>query len=161
MATTTATILVGRAHQNSSGIIPAHLIQFTENSRPALILSLLEGSDEKKVIIPTIENAIDDIYLMIAVYILKLVHPSKELYNAERASLYEIFTNEERKSLYKQSMDVFQSTHIKVVFNIFDNSHLLGLLEQIKCYPNDFEVTLPALKKEYNAWSNTIITKGL
>ena len=26
---------------------------------------------------------------------------------------------------------------------------------------NDFEVTLPALKKEYNAWSNTIITKGL
>ena len=45
MATTTATILIGRAHQNDSGINPTHFIQFTENDRPALILQAIEGKE--------------------------------------------------------------------------------------------------------------------
>ena len=90
MATTTATILVGHAHQNGSGINPTHFIQFTENDRPALILREIEGGKRKKVIIPTVENTVDDIYLMIAVFILKLIKPSKEIHNLERKSLYEI-----------------------------------------------------------------------
>ena len=44
MATTTAIILIGHAHQNHSGINPTHLIRFTENDRPALILQQLEGN---------------------------------------------------------------------------------------------------------------------
>ena len=56
MATTTATILIGRAHQNDSGINPTHFIQFTENDRPTLILQAIEGESKKVVIIPTIEN---------------------------------------------------------------------------------------------------------
>ena len=47
MATTTATILIGRAHQNDSGINPTHFIQFTENDRPALILQAIEGESKK------------------------------------------------------------------------------------------------------------------
>ena len=161
MATTTATILVGHSHQNDSGINPTHLIQFTENDRPALILRDIEGSDTLKVIVPTVENTVDDIYLMIAVFILKLIKPPKEIHNLERNSLYEILTDDERKSLYKETIEIFKNNHIKVVFNILDGSHLLSLLDQIKPYPNDFEVTLPVLKKEFNAWSNKIETKGI
>ena len=160
MATTTATILIGRAHQNDSGINPTHLIQFTENDRPALILHSIEGGSKKVVIIPTIENTIDDIYLMIAVFVLKAIKPSKKLNSITRKSLYEILDEEERKTLYKKTKEILTANRIKVVFNILDNSHLLNLLKQIKKYPNDIEITLPAFKKEFDAWSNKVITKG-
>jgi hypothetical protein len=158
MATTTATIFIGRAHPNDSGIIPTHLIRFTENDRPALILQSLGGKYQSKVVIPTIENTVDDIYLMIAVYILKEVQPSKDIHNIKRDSLYELFDKQERLNLYAETMKIIENTQIKVVFNILDNSHLLTQIEIIKSYPNDFEVTLPAMKKEFNAWGNKINT---
>lgn len=160
MATTTALIFVGQAHQNNSGINPTHLIQFTENDRPALILRDIEGRGQVKVIIPTIENTIDDIYLMISVFILKQVKPSKEIHNHSRNSLYDILEENERQNLYLKTIDVLKKHRIKVVMNILDDSHLLSLIEQIKKYPNDFEITLPSIKKEFNAWSNKIETKG-
>jgi hypothetical protein len=161
MATTTAIILIGRAHQNNSGINPTHIIRFTENDRPALILQSLEGVPEEKVIIPTIENTVNDIYLMIAVFILKQVKPSKEIDNVHRESLYEILEEQERIALYKETREILEAIRIKVVFNIFDDSHLLNQVDIIKTYPHDFEVTLPALKKEFSAWSNKVVTKGI
>lgn len=160
MATTTATILIGSAHQNDSGINPTHFIQFTENDRPALILHAIDGESKKIVIIPTIENTIDDIYLMIAVFILKAIKPSKKINSIKRESLYEILNEDERKTLYKKTKEILTANRIKVVFNILDNSHLLNQLKQIKKYPNDIEVTLPAFKKEFDAWSNKVITKA-
>jgi hypothetical protein len=56
MATTTATIFIGYAHQNHSGINPTHLIRLTENDRPALILQSLQSNDTPKVIIPTVNS---------------------------------------------------------------------------------------------------------
>ena len=161
MATTTATILIGHAHQNHSGINPTHLILFTENDRPALILHSIDGKSETKVIIPTVENTVNDIYLMVAVFILKKVKPSKEIHNLKRLSLYDILEDTERLTLYSETLKVFQETRIKLVFNILDDSHLLSQLEVIKNYPNDFEITLSAIKKEFNSWSNKIITKGI
>jgi hypothetical protein len=161
MATTTAIILIGRAHQNNSGINPTHIIRFTENDRPALILQSLDGVPEEKVIIPTIENTVNDIYLMIAVFILKQVKPSKEIDNVDRKSLYEILEEQERIALYKETREIFEAIRVKVVFNILDDSHLLNQVDIIKTYPHDFEVTLPALKKEFSAWSNKVFTKGI
>lgn len=161
MATTTALIIVGKAHQNGSGINPTHLIQFTENDRPALILRDIEGQEERKVIIPTIENTIDDIYLMISVFILKMVKPSKEIHNFNRNSLYDILEENERHNLYLKTIEILKKHRIKVVINILDDSHLLSLISQIKKYPNDFEITLPSIKKEFSAWSNKIETKGI
>uniref|UniRef100_UPI00359442DF hypothetical protein n=1 Tax=Persicitalea sp. TaxID=3100273 RepID=UPI00359442DF len=116
---------------------------------------------EKKVVIPTIENTIDDIYLMIAVYVLKKVEPSKELHNLTRTSIYDILTNDERHQLYETANNELKKNTIKVVFNILDDSHLLKQLEAIKSYPNDFEVTLPSMKSEYDAWTKQITTKGI
>jgi hypothetical protein len=161
MATTTATIFIGTSHPNDGGINPKYLIRFTENDRPALILSELEGKMEDKVIIPTIENTIDDIYLMIGVFILKKIKPSKKINNKKRDSLYDILDKTERKKLYKQTLKLINEFNIKVVINILEGSHLLQIIEQINKYPNDFEVTITSIKKEYDRWSNSIKTTGL
>ena len=159
MATTTATILVGHAHQNGSGINPTHFIQFTENDRPARILRDIKGKDSIKVIFPTLENTIDDIYLMISVFILKKINPLKELHTENRKSFYEIFNKQERIELYEKSKIILQDTKIKVVFNVLDGSHLLNQLDLIKQYPNDYEVTVPFIKNEYSSWTGKVIFK--
>ena len=161
MATTTATILIGIAHQNNSGIIPTHIIFFNENDRPAIIVKSLEGKSEDTIVIPTIENTVDDIYLTIAVYILNVLKPSIEIANVNKESLYDILDQNERIKLYEEVLELFKKNRVKVVFNILDDSHLLTQLDSIIKYPNDFEVTLPVMKKEYNAWSQKVLTKGL
>jgi hypothetical protein len=161
MATTTASILIGRAHQNNSGINPTHIILFTENDRSAIILKSLEGKSKDKVVIPTIENTVDDIYLTIAVYVFNWLKPSIQLANVNRDSLSEILKQDERINLYHESLMFFKKNRIKVVFNILHDSHLLTQLDAIKKYPNDFEVTLPVMKKEYNAWSQKVLKNGI
>jgi len=160
MATTTATILIGNAHQNNSGINPTHIIRFTENDRPALILQSLDEQMERKVIIPTLENTIDDIYLMISVFILKELSLSCEIQNLVMESLNDTIEEKERYLLYAEGKRIFEKTKIKLVFNIFDDSHLLNQIDVIKTYPSDFEVTLPVLKKEFDVWANKVVTKG-
>ena len=161
MATTTAIILIGQAHQNQGGINPTHIISFTENDRPALILRSFDGQDEPKVIIPTVENTVNDIYLMVAVFILKRISLAINISSTKRESMYELLGEKERLSLYLDAKKIFEETRIKLVFNILDDSHLLGQVDVIKSYPNDFEITLPGIKKEYDIWSNHIITKGI
>jgi hypothetical protein len=161
MSTTTATILVGQAHPNHSGIIPTHFIQFTENGRPALILHAIDDSSLKPAIIPTVENTIDDIFLLIAVYILKTINPSKTLDTSTRESLYDIIPEKERLALYEETKNAFNINKIKIVFNILDDSHLLKLLSSINNYSCDLEVTLTTIKKENNIWTNKTEIKGL
>lgn len=160
MATTTATIFVGTSHPNDGGINSTHLILFTENDRPALIMQDLSGKEKEIIIIPTLENTIDDIYLMIAVFILKKIKPTKKINNIKKESLYDILETKERNKLYIKTLELVNEFNIKVVINILEGSHLLGIIEQIKKYPNDFEVTITSLKKEYDRWSNSIKTIG-
>jgi hypothetical protein len=124
MATTTATILIGHAHQNDSGIIPSHLIRFTENDRPAFILHSLESIEENKVIIPTIENTIDDLYLMIAVFILNKMEPAIVLQSNDRKSIYDIFDEKERSDLYKKTKLIIEESNLKVVFNLLEDGNI-------------------------------------
>jgi hypothetical protein len=161
MATTTAIILIGQAHPNDSGINPTHLMQLTENDRPALILQNIGARGGEVVIIPTLENLLDDIYLTIAVYVLGIVNPPRSLDSFDKKSLYDIFSSEERQRLYEETKDALQKNRFKVTFNILEGSHLLQKVEQIKQYPNDFEVTLPAFKKEFDIWSGSVVTKGI
>lgn len=156
MATTTATILIGKAHQNDSGVLPQYLIFLTENSRPAFTLKSLYGNEKEIIIIPTIENMIDDLYLMVAVYILKTIKSGKPLYTTDRKSMYDIFTPEERKMMYLETKTKLKDFQIKFVFNLLDCSTLLNQIELIKEYPNDYEITVPFLKKEYNAWTGLV-----
>lgn len=159
MATTTATIFIGQSHPNHGGINPTHMILLTENSRPMLTLRAIDGSENPITIIPTIENMIDDIYLMIAVFILKKVKPNKPLFNENRDSLYEIFDEDARKSMYKQTMIDLQKTDRKIVFNLLDGSNLIHQIDKIKQYPVDFEITKPYIVREYSPWQNKVVLR--
>ena len=160
MATTTAIILIGRAHPNSGGINPTHMLQFTENDRPALILHEIGSSSEPEFVIPTVEDTVHDIYLMIAALVLKALSPLKALSSKNRDSLYDIFDQHERQALYAEARKAIEEYNVKVVFNILHGSHLLSQTDVIKTYPNDLEVTLPVFLKEYNTWSGEIEFNG-
>ena len=156
MATTTAIILIGKAHQNDSGILPRCLVFLTENSRPAFTIKSINGSGKEIIIIPTIEDTIDDLYLMIAVYILKIIKPKKELFSEDRKSMYDLFTHNERERMYLETMIILKKFRMKLVFNLLDCCSLLNQIETIKKYPNDYEITVPLLKKEYNEWTERV-----
>jgi hypothetical protein len=156
MSTTTASIFIGYAHPNDGGIQASHLIQFTENSRPALFLYNLEEAQEPLVMIPTVNETIDDIYLMIVSYVLNGIQMNR---GTQHESLYDIFSEEERFSLYERAKAYLAEHRIKVVFNLLEGSHLLNQIDRIKSYPNDFEITTPSFKKEYNHWGQQVITK--
>lgn len=156
MATMTAFVFVGKAHPNSGGINPTHYIMLSENDRPALVLHDIEGKEVRTVIIPTIENMVDDIYLMISVYILKKVNPSRELSTDEKKSMYDIISEEERNNLYKESMQAIKDAEIKVAFNILDRSTLNDQISKIENYSNDYEITITTKKKEFNRWNGKV-----
>ena len=159
MATTTATILIGSAHQNHSGILPKWSIALTENSRPALIVKSLIDDEQEQVIIPTIEGMIDDLYLVISVCVLKLFEPAGSLNLPARNSLYDIFSEDERKALYERSRKVLAGRKDKVVFHLLEDCHLLHQLDRIDGYPLDYEVTVPHIKREYDPWSKQVAVK--
>lgn len=155
MATTTATIFIGQTHQNDSGIIPSHLIQFTENDTPGIKLINLSTLKSIKII-PSIDKPIDDIFLVISNFILGGISISNQL---ENNCVSEVFKKHELNELYNQSKNILEVQKIKTVFNLLDNSILLRHIEDIKQYPNDFEITTPFYKKEYDRWSNEVVIK--
>jgi hypothetical protein len=155
MATTTATIFIGQAHQNDSGIIPTHLIQFTENDMPGIKLINLSTLKSIKFI-PSHDRPVDDIFLIISIYGLGGISITKQL---ESNCISEVFEKNELKELYDLSKNILETQRIKTVFNLLDNSILLSHIEDIKQYPNDFEITTPAYKKEYDRWSNKLVIK--
>jgi hypothetical protein len=93
------------------------------------------------------------------VYVLKTIKPPRPLCNKNRDSLYDLFEKSELAELYSATSDLLKETEMKVVFNILDNSHLLSLVDEIKKYPGDVEITLPAFKREFDAWAGKVITK--
>ena len=59
--------------------------------------------------------------------------------------------------LRSQEVTVF---HESVSIGSLNPFVLFGSRLIIKKYPNDIEITLPAFKKEFNAWRNKVIKKG-
>lgn len=143
MATTTAIILIGTSHPNHGGISPTHMIRLTENDRPALILTGVDRNTVPKVIIPTVENMVDDIFLMISGFIQNRVIDLAKNPLLHGSCLYEILTDEERMTMYHQCREGLRGSGLKVIFSMFTGCHLLTLRDQINKYPVDFEVTIP------------------
>lgn len=159
MSTITATILVGTAHRYDGGIQPTHMIQVSEGHRIALHLhrfgtdpyvrTFTEPVDGKRItIIPTVDQIVDDVFLMISTYILGKVKPLFPLHGPDKKSLNELFSDDELQNLYRQSKASLETLNMKVVFHLLDESHLLTKLEQIECYPCEFEITRTVTKRK-------------
>ena len=126
MATITSTIFIGTSHPNHSGINPSHLILLSENSRPSFILYNLSEKQKEIILIPTIENTMNDLFLMISTYILKSLPPFDSKKIDKKKSLYDIINESERENLYSQTKKLLKKNRIKVVLNLLEGSHLLS-----------------------------------
>ncbi|MDR0302077.1 MAG: hypothetical protein LBI04_07190 [Treponema sp.] len=148
MATITAFILIGTADQNHSGIIPTHYIALYEGDHPSLSLYKFDNSKEIIRIKPAVEKLVDNIYLLIHTFILKAEVNSINTLNGKE--IHNLYNDRRKKITYEQIMENLKTYDLKVVFNILAGSTLLNQLDRIKDYPNDFEVTTPEFRKEYN-----------
>lgn len=75
--------------------------------------------------------------------------------------MYDVFSVHERDEIYNDVQNILSEQNLKVIFNIFENSHLLSLVDDIKKYKINFEVTKTIVKREFNRWSGEYETKGL
>jgi len=172
MSIITAQILVGNIHPNHNGIIPSAVIYLSENSRPALILlkedlSLSTKKRDKYVWIPTVENMIDDIMLMIGLLILKdkkLKKIEKNYLtekNLSKIELYKDIRCEDLKELYSVNKEIIQnSKSSKVVFSVFKESTLNNKLSDLKDYNINIEICTTKFLRFYSDWSKKIIIEG-
>ena len=155
MASMTAQILIGSPHPFHGGINPTHKIYLSENSRPALILTRediheqnTKDAFDKATWIPTLENMLDDILLMISYFVLKNESISQELSKIKSKDLrflemYEDINEETRLKLYKSNKDIIGGyKDLKLVFSIFKGSSLLSATSKIKDYKIDFELCI-------------------
>jgi len=149
MATTTSFILAGRSHPNDGGINTYHCIQLTEGSAPAYTMrAWVEdeliypeiAKDKTKVMIPTMENAIDDLLLMIMVWAVKDMSNVHFVAN-DRIEMYSI-SDAERLQLYALSKQLAAKTALKLVINIIDSKCLLNenQLAQLADYGIEYQV---------------------
>jgi hypothetical protein len=148
MATITAFILIGKAHQNHSGIIPTHYIELYESDHPSLSLYKFDNNKEIIRIRPDREKLVDNIYLLIHTFILKADVDSTDGMNGKE--IHGFYNYRKNNITYEQIMESLKTYDLKVVFNILIGSTLLNQLDRIKDYPSDFEVTTPKFRREYN-----------
>lgn len=68
MVAVTSLIFVGQPYPNEGGIRPTEIIRFEESDRPAFIFERhsTDKKLERMVVIPTIENLLDDSLLLAA-----------------------------------------------------------------------------------------------
>jgi hypothetical protein len=157
MATTTAFILAGKAHLNDGGINPYHCIQLTEGNAPCYTMRawveddlIYEGSagDPTRVMIPTLENPLEDLILMIMVFAVKDMADFR--INNEEIVYMDRINLEKRKMLYAESQKLASKTAMKLVVSIITSDSLLSeeQLAKLDEYSIDYEVLTVSKKSQ-------------
>jgi len=163
MGTMTAQILVGTPHSNHDGIQPTHHLFLSENSRPAWVLvpQNIFGEDQtaqKKIVwIPTVENMLEDAFLMIAIHIQKnrkITELANSFYNnmqSDRLEMYEHINESQRKQLYEKCRQIPKFP--KIIISVFRGSTIQSQLQIISQYKMDVEVCCTTYSRLFSAWS--------
>lgn len=172
MGTFTAQILVGNPHPYHDGIIPIHYLFLSENSRPAWVLVpqnfFIQGKDQsiknKIVWIPTVENMLEDAFLMIAIHLQKnheIIELAKSFYNnvaLDSVELYRHFSECQRTQLYEKCREI--SVFPKVIISIFRDSTIQRQLPIIAHYKMEVEVCCPIYSRLFSVWSQETRIEG-
>lgn len=170
MATLTAQIIVGRAHPNHGGINPTHYLFFSENDRPAWILvpENVFGERsidiEKTVWIPTVEHALEDGLLMIALHVLQdreIVNLSEEYFGnrgVDRTELYKDISESQLAELHAKTRTV--QGDYKIVVTTLRDSVLEQQLTVLKHYKMDLEACVPVYSRAYSGWRGGMNIEG-
>jgi hypothetical protein len=170
MGTLTAQILVGSPHVNHDGVQPKNYLFLSENSMPAWILIpqnvFGEHITTKRITwIPSVENMLEDAFLMIAVHIInnsEIIELAKSFYDkiqqTDRLELYECFNDSQRKQLYEKCRHI--SKFPKVIISVFRHSTIQKQLKVIEQYKMDVEVCCPIYSRLYSAWTKETSVEG-
>lgn len=170
MATMTAQILVGNSHMYDGGINPTHYAFLSENSRPAWILVpqniFSPDQDEKieKVVwIPTLENMLEDGFLMIALYVLQdkeVQVTAKQLFNWNKDAYLEVYSINpvDRERLYSMCRGL--TYRYKTIISVFEGSTIWRQLNVLIDYGMEVEVCKTGYARKFNVWTNTMHTNS-
>jgi len=171
MATITASILIGQPHQNHLGIIPSHHLFLSENDRPALILFEVNINNKencgKTIWIPTLNNLLEDILLMISINVFKykkLCDEFYKLFNKEKYNNIELlkqFSTEELDKIYRLNKNFLEkNNNFKITISVFEGSTLEAQLSKLEIYSMDIEICKTSYTRYYSAWKNNVFIKG-
>ncbi|MBK7301256.1 MAG: hypothetical protein IPI79_13565 [Moraxellaceae bacterium] len=168
MATMTAQILIGTGHSNDGGLIfvKQKRLSLSENSRISWLFKP-DGAKDLIVWVATVENCLEDAFLMIAILIQRdvdLIELAKSFYptiETERhITLYEAFSLEQRMQLYAKCRQI--TTFEKMIVTVFRQSHLLSRrqLSVIESYRMDIEVCSVCYSRLFSMWTNNTYIEG-
>ena len=154
MTKITATIFIENGYKNNDGFMPTHYIMLSENDRHCLTLKRIDSNKEIIKIIPTVENIVDEIFLIIHTFVIKAdILLDNSMTGKEMHKLFNEQKGNLKHDVFKQSFETFD---VKVIFNILSDSILLNRLNRIKEYPIDFEVTTPKFKRECDFFTGKV-----
>jgi len=170
MGSLTAQIIVGSPHPNHDGINPTHFLFLSENSRPAWTLveqNVFEpnrAQERGTTWVPTIEGALEDALLMIAVHVAETPELVEQAlsFNAKIlgpwVELPSELTQEQRAQLIQQcrSMPNFP----KIVVSVFRGSLLMRQLPVLGSYRMDVEVCRVGYSRLYSSWRREAKVEG-
>jgi len=162
MAAVTAITFVGNAQPNDGGIRPIDTIEFTEGSRPSFEFFEKKSrrTKDRLILIPTIENTLDDLLLLISYYLVE--HPEivsavnkihGKAITGGRVEMYSDFTEAQRNSLYEKVMSLQDLP--KVAICLFESSHLIETIHHLRKYLLECEVCRSTFRRSYSSWNNT------
>jgi len=164
MVTLTAQILVGNPYPDNDGINPTHYLFLCEDGRPAWILveqnifQEEQSSFSKITWLPTIENILEDAFLMVAIHILKnreIIKMARDFnirVDAKRVDFYSNLNDVQRNTLYRKCREI--SDFPKIIISVFRGSTIENRLSVLERYKIDFEVCQPIYPQLYSSWKN-------
>ena len=166
MGSYTGQVLIGGSHPNHGGIIPDYRLYLSENSRPALILEKTEET-EKITWIPTLENMMGDVFLMISTYVLKdqtildKLQSYFDVNDNKMVEMYDVFTENKLQKLYQVNKEILKKYEgLKVAISVFEGSYLKSQLPFLEEYEVDMEVCTPIYNRYYNQWQGEVVIEG-
>lgn len=153
MATITAQLLIGEAHNWHGGIMNTATVYLYENSRPAWVYKPADRKEENIYWIPTVENMLEDGLLLAAVHIwgnddiIRTLKAAAGSDSFEQLELYNL-SKEDRDILYKKCRALDNGA--KVILSVFNGSSLLGQAGIMERYQVEHEICLPQANRKQN-----------
>lgn len=170
MAAITGHILVGHAHPNDGGLNTRHQLTLSEGDRPAWLLktnrpSLSDPRRRQRIVwVPSVENTLDDAFLMIALYIVES-EPVRAMFDAfrgkidqERIEVYRDLSDDQRQQLYALCREI--TNFPKLVLCIFEGSHMAWSISVLENYSMECEVLMPVYTRTYSRWAKETLIHG-
>jgi len=170
VAVTTALILVGRPRPDDGGIIPTHLLQLCEGSRPVWVLSAIggPGAESPSPIrwVPTGEHPIEDALLLIGLHavrdedLLLLAGRIAPEVLDERVDLARMLPGERLDELRSVWRRLEAGADYKLAVTVFDGSLARSELEVLARYEMELELCLPVFSRRTSTTSGEQVETG-